>query len=221
VPDVVLPVLNEVQSLPWVIARMPAGFRAVVVDNGSTDGSRELAIGLGAAVISEPQRGFGAACWAGLLAAEASVVCFMDADGSLDPQQLPRVAGPVVEEAADLVLGARRASARGTWPAHARIANRALALELRRRSGVRLHDIGPMRAARREGLLSLGLVDRRYGWPLEMILRAVDEGWRVREAPVDYAPRRGGRSKVSGSVRGTFAAAYDTARVLARAAAIT
>lgn len=216
VADVVLPVLNEAEALPWVIARMPPGFRPIVVDNGSTDGSGELAADLGAAVISERQRGFGAACWAGLIAAEATVVCFMDADGSLDPQELPRVAAPVLEAEADLVLAARQPSAPGAWPVHARIANRALALELRRRSGVRLHDIGPMRAARREELLALGLIDRRFGWPLEMVLRAVGAGWRVREVSVIYAPRRGGRSKITGSLRGTLAAVHDSARAFAR-----
>jgi glycosyltransferase involved in cell wall biosynthesis len=219
VPDVVLPVLNEAEALPWVIARVPVGFRAIVVDNGSTDGSGELAAQLGVEVISQRQPGFGAACWAGLLAAEARVVCFMDCDGSLDPRELPRVAGPVVEGEADLVLGARQASGPGAWPLHARIANRALALQLRRRAGLRLHDIGPMRAARRESLLALGLVDRRFGWPLEMVLRAAGAGWRIDEVSVTYGPRRGGRSKVSGSLMGTLAAARDSARALARAGA--
>ena len=147
---------------------MPSGFEPIVVDNGSSDGSGALAARLGARVINEPRRGFGAACFAGLLAAEAAIVCFMDADGSLDPRELREVAIPVLEGEADLVLGARRPTTRTAWPLHARVANRALALELSRRTGLRLHDIGPMRAARREPLRSLGLVDRRCGWPLEM-----------------------------------------------------
>ena len=132
--DVVLPCLNEAGALPYVLGRMPDGYRAIVADNGSTDGSGEIAAGLGAIVVREPAPGFGAACWAGLQAAEADVVCFMDCDGSLDPRDLPRVAGPVAAGAADLVLAARDAS-RGAWPVHVRLANRALAFELRRRTG--------------------------------------------------------------------------------------
>src|SRR4051812_5374727 len=115
--DVILPVLDEAQALPWVLGRLPAGYRAVVADNGSTDGSPALARALGAQVVVEPHRGFGAPCFAGLRAARADVVCFMDCDGSLDPADLPRVAGPVLAGDADLVLGARRAD-RGAWPAH-------------------------------------------------------------------------------------------------------
>jgi glycosyltransferase involved in cell wall biosynthesis len=212
-PDVVLPVLDERDALPWVLERMPAGYAPIVVDNGSTDGSGALAARLGARVVVERQRGFGAACWAGLGAAEADVVCFMDCDASFDPRQLPRVADPVGAGRADLVLGAR-AAAPGAWPAHARAANAGLAWELRRRTGVPLRDLGPMRAARREGLLALGLRDRRFGWPLEMVLRAAAAGWRVDEVVVDYHPRAG-RSKVTGTVRGTVRAMRDMAAVLA------
>ncbi|WP_188307296.1 glycosyltransferase family 2 protein, partial [Streptomyces sp. CBMA123] len=101
VVDVVLPCLDEAAALPWVLGRIPAGWRAVVVDNGSRDGSAELARSLGATVVEEPRRGFGAACHAGLRAATAELVCFMDCDGSLDPAQLPRVTGPVLAGAAD------------------------------------------------------------------------------------------------------------------------
>ena len=211
--DVVLPVLDEAEALPWVLERMPEGYRALVADNGSSDGSPELAERLGAQVVREPQRGFGAACFAGLSAASAELVCFMDCDGSFDPADLPRVADPVLAGEADLMLGSRRA-ARGAWPLHARLANKALTLELRRRSGIRLSDIGPMRCARRAELLALGLRDRRFGWPLEMVLRAATEGWRVREVPVDYSARGGGRSKVTGTVRGTARTVRDMAAAL-------
>ena len=211
--DVVLPVLDEAEALPWVLERMPAGYRALVADNGSSDGSAELAERLGAQVVREPRRGFGAACFAGLSAAGTELVCFMDCDGSFDPADLPRVADPVLAGEADLVLGSRQA-ARGAWPLHARLANKALTLELRRRSGIRLSDIGPMRCARRAELLSLGLRDRRFGWPLEMVLRATGEGWRVREVPVDYSTRGGGRSKVTGTVRGTARTVRDMAAAL-------
>jgi glycosyltransferase involved in cell wall biosynthesis len=206
---VVLPVLNEREALPWVLERMPAGYEPIVVDNGSTDGSGALAARLGARVVVEPRPGFGAACFAGLSAARAEVVCFMDCDASFDPRDLPRVAEPVAAADADLVLGARGR----TGSLHGRIANRALALELRRRCGVALTDLGPMRAARREPLLALELRDRRFGWPLEMVVRAAAAGWEIREVPVSHLPRQG-RSKVTGTVRGTLRAVRDMAAVL-------
>src|SRR3954465_15226700 len=134
--DVVLPCLDEAGALPWVLGRIPAGYRAIVADNGSTDGSAEIAAGLGALVVPVPQRGFGAAAHAGLEAATADVVCFCDADASMDPAQLPRVAGPVLAGQADLVLGRRRPTVRSAWPLHARAANSALGLMLRRRTGI-------------------------------------------------------------------------------------
>lgn len=213
VPDVILPALDEAGALPWVLARMPEGHRPIVVDNGSTDGTAAVAAEHGALVVSEPQRGFGAACWAGLVAARDPVVCFMDADASFDPADLTRVSDPVAGGDADLVLGARR-SEPGAWPWHARLANRVLAAELRRRTGIPLTDLGPMRAARREALLELGLRDRRSGWPLEMVLRAHAAGWDVREVGVRYRPRVG-RSKVTGTVRGTIRAIGDMSRQLA------
>jgi glycosyltransferase involved in cell wall biosynthesis len=211
-PTVVLPVLDEAQALPWVLSRVPGGYTPIVVDNGSTDGSAQIAADLGALVVAEPRRGFGAACYAGLLAAADDVVCFMDCDASLDPRDLPRVAGPVCTGDADLVLGARLAE-RGAMAPHARLANRALTLELRRRSGVTLRDLGPMRAARREALLELDIQDRRFGWPLEMVLRAAAHGWRIAEVGVPYRARSG-RSKVTGTVRGTARAVRDMASVL-------
>ncbi|MBN1093421.1 glycosyltransferase family 2 protein [Blastococcus sp. TML/M2B] len=214
--DVVLPCLDEAASLPWVLSRLPAGYRAIVADNGSTDGSAAVATAHGALVVHVPQRGFGAAAHAGLEAATADLVCFCDADGSMDPAQLPRVAGPVLAGEADLVLGRRR-PARGAWPVHARIANIALARMLRRRTGLRLHDLGPMRAARRSALLALDLTDRRFGYPLEMVTAAADDGWRIREVDVDYAVRTAGsRSKVTGTVRGTARTIRDMSAVLAR-----
>jgi dTDP-L-rhamnose 4-epimerase len=210
--DVVLPVLNEAEAIPWVLGRLPRGFRPIVVDNGSTDGSAAIARDLGAEVVTQPVRGFGAACWAGLLSATATVVCFMDCDGSLDPRALPTVAQPVESGAADLVMGSRRPG-RGAWPVHARLANRYLARAVSQRCGVPLRDLGPMRAARRASLLELGIADRRFGWPLEMVLRAGEAGWRIAEVPVDYLPRSG-RSKVTGTVLGTWRAASDMRRLL-------
>src|SRR5205085_11452287 len=145
-PDVVIPVLNEAAALPDLLAAMPAGFTAIVVDNGSDDGSAGVARAGGARVVDEPRRGFGAACWAGLLSADApdGVVCFMDGDGSFDPADLGRVAEPVLAGRADLVLGARRPTRKGALPAHARPANQVLVPELRRRACVRLRGLGPL-----------------------------------------------------------------------------
>lgn len=213
-PDVILPVLDEARAIPWVLGRMPPGFAPIVVDNGSSDGSAEVAAALGARVVTEPRRGFGAACHAGLLAARAGIVCFMDCDGSLDPRELPDVVAPVASGAADLVLGARAPVARGAFPAHARAGNAVLARAVRRRAGVAITDLGPMRAARRTELMDLDLRDRRFGWPLEMVVRAAAAGWRIEERPVAYRPRVG-RSKVTGTVRGTARTVRDMRRVLA------
>jgi glycosyltransferase involved in cell wall biosynthesis len=212
-PDVILPVLDEAEALPAVLAAMPDGHRPIVVDNGSTDGSGHLARALGAQVVEERRRGFGAACWAGLRAARADVVCFMDCDGTLDPGELVHVSAPVAGGALDLALGRRRPTERGAWAGHARVANAVIARALRRRSGVEIRDLGPMRAARRLPLLELGIADRRFGWPLEMVVRAAAAGWRIGEVDVSYAPRTG-RSKVTGTVRGTVRAVADMGRVL-------
>jgi glycosyltransferase involved in cell wall biosynthesis len=211
--DVILPCLNEASALPWVLSRVPAPFHPVVVDNGSTDASASIAADLGATVAVAPVRGFGAACHAGLLAATSEVVCVMDADASLDPRDLPLVAGPILAGTADLVLGRRTARGLGSWPLHARIGNRILAVELRRRTGARLRDLGPMRCARRADLLRLGLADRRFGYPLEMVLAAATSGWRIHEVDVPYLPRSG-KSKVTGTVTGTVRTVRDMRRVL-------
>ncbi len=205
--DVVLPALDEALAIPRVLASLPAPFHPIVVDNGSHDDTALVARRLGATVVQEPVRGFGAACFAGLRAASTDVVCFMDCDGSLDGADLPTVVAPVVAGTADLVLGARDAT-RGAWPIHARMGNRVLALELRRRLGLRVTDLGPMRAAPREALLTLGIADRRFGWPLEMVVRAHRAGWRIEERAVAYSPRVG-RSKVTGTVRGTARTVRD------------
>ncbi len=214
--DVVLPCLNEATALPWVLTRMPPGFRAIVADNGSTDGSPVVAVEHGARVVHARPTGFGAAAHAGLLAARSDVVCFLDADGSLDPSELPQLTGLVESGAADLVLGRRRATTAAAFPWHARLGNAVIAWRLRRAMGVHVTDLGPMRAGRREALVELDLRDRRFGYPLEMVIRAVRAGLRVAEVDVRYAPRVGGRSKVTGSVRGTARAIRDMAQVMAR-----
>ncbi len=211
--EVILPVLDEAQALPLVLGAFPSGFEPLVVDNGSSDGSAQVARRLGAQVVSEPRRGFGSACYAGLLATRSELVCFMDADGSLDPVELSRVSDPVSSGEVVLCLGARQAQA-GAWPMHARLANRLIALELRRRTGAPLTDLGPMRCAPRERLLALGLRDRAFAWPLEMVLCAAAAGWTIGETPITYRQRAGGRSKVTGSAAGTYRAVRDMSRLL-------
>jgi len=214
-PNVILPVLNEASAIPKVLARLPVGFDPLVVDNGSTDDSGRIAEALGARVVFQPLPGFGAACWAGVVAANSEVVAFMDCDGSLDPAELPSVTDPIENNEVDLMIGVRRAE-NGAWPVHARVANRALARIVSRRTGLTVRDLGPMRAARRRDLLALGLRDRRFGWPLEMVLKAHAAGWRIASTDITYA-RREGRSKVTGTVRGTLRTIADMNRVLRRA----
>jgi glycosyltransferase involved in cell wall biosynthesis len=217
--DVVLPCLNEAPALPWLLTRLPPGYRAIVADNGSTDGSADVARAHGAEVVSVPEPGYGAAVHAGLLAADPDdgVVCVLDADGSFDPAVLPRLADPVRAGAAELVVGRRRPTTRNAWPAHARLGNAVLSQRLRRTTGLPVHDIGPIRAARKSDLLALGLRDRRFGYPLELLIAAGKAGWRVTEVDVAYHPRTAGtRSKVTGTVRGTARAIRDMSAVLAR-----
>jgi glycosyltransferase involved in cell wall biosynthesis len=217
--DVVLPCLNEAPALPWLLRRMPPGYRAIVADNGSTDGSADVARAHGATVVVIPAPGYGAAVHAGLMAADPldGVVCVLDADGSFDPADLPRLADPVRAGAAELVVGRRRPVTRGAWPVHARLGNAVLSHRLRRTTGLPVHDIGPIRAARRSDLLALGLRDRRFGYPLELLIAAGRAGWRVTEIDVAYHPRAAGtRSKVSGTLRGTARAIHDMSAVLAR-----
>lgn len=198
-----------------MLAALPPGYRAIVVDNGSVDGSPEVAAALGAKVVEEPRRGYGAAVHTGLEAATADVVCFADADGSLDLGDLPRLVA-AVEAGADLAVGRRVPVEREVWPWHARAGNAVLAVLLRTR-GLPVRDIAPLRAVRREALLGLGVTDRAFGYPLELLIRAQRAGWRVREFDVRYGQRaKGTKSKVSGSVRGTMRAVRDFGRVLAR-----
>ncbi|USX52931.1 glycosyltransferase family 2 protein [Lentzea sp. HUAS12] len=210
--DVVLPCLDEAAALPAVLASLPPGHRAIVVDNGSSDGSPEVAAACGALVVHESRRGYGAAVHTGLLAATSDLVAFADADGSLDLAELPAMAELLAD--ADLVVGRRRPVSAAAWPWHARAGNAVIASLLRRR-GLEVHDIAPLRVCRREALLALDVRDRAFGYPLELLVRAASAGWRVREVDVAYRPRAAGtKSKVSGSVRGTLRAARDMAGVL-------
>ena len=196
-----------------MLAGLPAGYRAIVVDNGSRDGSAQVAAELGAHVVHETRPGYGAACHRGLLEADADVVAFCDADASFDLRHLPLVTAAVLAGEADLVLGRRVPTSAGAWPWHARVANTVLSVPVSAAARTRLNDLGPMRASGREPLLALGITDRRSGYPLETVLRAARAGWRIGEVPVPYEPRVG-RSKVTGTVRGTLRAVADMSRVL-------
>lgn len=211
--DVILPCRDEAAALPAVVAALPRGWRAVVVDNASTDGTAEIARSLGATVVHEPRPGYGSAVHAGLLAATAPWVATMDADGSVRGADLPAVAQPVLAGDADLSLGRRVPLPGARWPWHARAGTAYFAARLRRR-GLLVHDIAPVRFAARETLLGLDVLDRRSGYPVELLVRALAQGLRVCEVDVPYGAREAGRSKVSGSVRGTLTAARDFSAAL-------
>lgn len=211
----VLPCKDEARALPALLAAVPAGLPVLVVDNGSVDGTAEVARAHGAGVVIERRPGYGAAVHAGLEAAATTFVAVMDGDGSFDPEVVPGLLNEVAEDRADLVVGRRRPVRPGIWPWHARWGNALVLAWLRHRTGISVHDIGPVRVFRRAPMLGLGIGDRRFGYPVELLVRAQAAGWRITERDVDYHPRaQGTRSKVSGSVRGTFRAARDFAKAL-------
>lgn len=210
---VVLPCLNEADPLPAVLAAIPPGYRVLVVDNNSTDGTAEVARRHGAEVVTETRPGYGSAVHAGVSAARTAVVAVLDADGSLDPAELPRLVTEL-DRGADMVTGRRRSEHGLGWPWHARLGTAAVCWRLRTRHRLPVHDIAPMRVTRREALLALGVTDRRSGYPLELLVRAAAAGWKVTEVDVAYGPRTGGVSKVSGSVRGSLTAALDFWKVI-------
>jgi len=214
--DLVLPCRDEAPALVDLLPRVPETFAVVVVDNGSSDGTAEVARSLGARVVDASPPGYGAAVHAGLLAATHDHVAVMDGDGSFDPDDLLLLLGDVTSGRADLAVGRRRPVRRGVWPWHARLGNALVVTWLRRRIGMSARDIAPIRVARRSELLALDVRDRRFGYPVEMLQKATLAGWRVVERDVSYHPRaEGTRSKVSGSVRGTVRTALDFWRVLA------
>ena len=216
-----LPCLDEAAALPWVLGRMPAVARPIVVDNGSRDGSGQLAQQLGATVVHEPRRGYGAACHAGVMAATAPWVAVMDCDGTLDPQELERLLDTAAGTRSGanpspmLVIGCRVPSSAVAWPWHLRVANRVVAWRTARRTGLRLRDIGPMRLATREPLVALGLKDRRSGYPVETVVAAAEAGWLVLQHDVAYAARTG-RSKVTGTPLGALRTVRDMTAILSR-----
>ncbi len=217
---VVLPALNEEEAVGAQVAALlkdatlrRLGVRQViVVDNGSTDRTAEVAAAAGALVVREPRRGYGSACLAGVLAAPPQdVILLMDADGSDDLAGAARVAQVVICGEADLAVGSRvrgRIDA-GALTVQQRVGNALAAVLLRALAGVGVSDLGPLRAIRREALLGLDMRERTYGWSTEMLLKAGRAGYRVEEVPVDSHRRAGGRSKVAGTLIGTMRASYS------------
>jgi glycosyltransferase involved in cell wall biosynthesis len=206
----ILPALNEAAVIGDLVRRTPRDVIAevIVVDNGSTDGTAVVARDAGARVVSEPRRGYGSACFAGVtsLPLDAGVAVFLDADGSQRPEEIPRVLGPVLAGRADLVLGARQLV--GRHPVHAAAGTRLVARFVAWRWGVPITDFGPLRAIRVDLLRRLHLQDRAFGWPVEMVVKAAMLDARILEVPVSHAPRLAGRSKVSGTLVGTVRAGH-------------
>ncbi len=212
---VILPCLNEAPALEGVLSKVPPSLRIIVVDNGSSDGTAAVARRLGAEVVHESVPGYGAAVHAGVLAARTELIAVMDGDGSFDANDLLPLIEDVVSGRATMAVGRRRPTGRGVWPWHARLGNRAVVGWLRYRVNFPVRDIAPIRVCWREDLIGLGVEDRRFGYPVELMQRAVAAGWRITERDVPYHPRAAGtRSKVSGSVVGTVRTARDFYGVL-------
>lgn len=212
--DLIIPCRNEGPAIIDLLPLVPAECAVIVVDNGSTDNTADVARSLGATVVHEPIPGYGSAIYAGLMAATREFVAFMDGDGSFDPRALTPMLTQV-RAGADMAVGRRRPSSNGVWPWHARAGNALIVAWLRRRITMTAHDIAPIRVCRRQALIDLDVQDRRFGYPVELLHKATAAQWRLAESDVAYGPRaRGTKSKVSGSVVGTVRTARDFWKVL-------
>ncbi|MBN9389130.1 MAG: glycosyltransferase family 2 protein [Chloroflexi bacterium] len=227
--SVIIPVYNEVTNIARVIGEIKAlppdpayTLEILVVDGGSKDGTVEAARSAGARVLPQKERGYGAACYTGFEASTTEIVVFLDGDYSDPPASLPALLAPLVDNRADLVLGTRIGSLTGSGagrdalPAQAVWGNRLVTGLIRLLYGYKLSDLPSFKAIRRKKLAAFGMQEMTYGWTTEMLVKAVRSKYRVVEVPVAYRPRGGGKSKVSGTVRGTLKAAYFLLRTTFR-----
>jgi glycosyltransferase involved in cell wall biosynthesis len=218
--SIIIPALNEAESIGQVLSRIPERYadEILVIDGGSNDGTAQIAQSAGARVILEPRRGYGWACFRGAAEASGELLAFLDADGADDPRHLPALVTPILQNKADLVLGSRLAGhmEQGAMPWHQYFGNWLSAQLIRRLYGLPLTDLSPFRAVLRTPLRQLEMVEMTYGWPTEMIAKAARQNWRILEVPVDYHPRQGGKSKISGTFRGTTQATYLILKTILR-----
>ena len=212
---IIIPALNEEVALHHLLAELPRNFAqwVIVVDNGSTDATAAVAQHSGAIVASEPIHGYGRACLKGFKTAcslGAEIVIFMDGDGSDDPADLPMMLRPISEGRADFVIGSRvsERAEHGAVPPQARLGNWLVSHMISLLYGVHLHDIGSFRVVRCSLLDALAMREKTYGWPVEMLVKAVRAHYRIVELPIHYRHRSHGRSKVAGTIIGSTKAAY-------------
>jgi len=216
--SVIIPTHNEAQSIGLVLADLPhdAVTEILVVDSNSTDGTPDIASRMGARVLHEPRRGYGRACLTGLaVATSPDVVVFLDGDYSDRPSELPLLLAPIVDGRADITVGSRLGGTRGAMPWHAAFGNRLAAFLIRILFGLEINDLGPFRAGRADVLRQLQLQETTYGWAVEIILKGALAGFRIVEVPVSYYPRIG-KSKISGTFKGTLGAGWFILFLIAR-----
>ncbi|MAT42666.1 MAG: UDP-glucose--dolichyl-phosphate glucosyltransferase [Anaerolineaceae bacterium] len=216
--SIIIPAINEEESIGYVLGRIPESFKddVIVVDGGSKDNTVKIALSLGARVITENRRGYGYACYAGVLAAKYELLVFLDADGADDPTFIDQLIKPFDNQDTQMVLGSRLAGEmeKGAMPWHQKFGNQLSAWLIRKLYGFPATDLSPFRAVRRQALLDLDMQEMTFGWPTEMMTKAFIRNWRVIEISVSYHQRYGGKSKISGTLRGTILATYHILRLI-------
>jgi glycosyltransferase involved in cell wall biosynthesis len=218
--SVIIPTHNEAQAIGRVLADLPSNLvtEVIVVDSNSTDGTPDLARKMGAQVIQEPRRGYGRACLTGLANVQnPDVVVFLDGDYSDRPAELPLLLAPIADGRADITIGSRLAGPRtpGALAWHAQFGNWLAASLITNLYGLKISDLGPFRAARADALNAVELEETTYGWAVELILKGATQGFRIVEVPVSYHPRIG-KSKISGTFKGTVGATWFILSRIAR-----